>query len=575
MTSALLHWLNGPRTGHGLRFATDNEGWSEHDYRSLATATRALAARLQGCGLARQDVSCLVQPTGPDFVTGLFAIWLAGGTACPIAPPTPFQDDVAYVGHLASIFGVARPVLVLTSPEFQPYVIRALHQAAVTAPVLLSEDLPAPGDCVPVTPAEVALLQFTSGSSGQPRGVEVTAAGLAANISAIRDWLGMEPADGTASWLPLYHDMGLIGCLLTPVINQSTAWLMRPDQFIRDPARWLECLGDGRAVCTASPPFGYAYAVKRVAPGRLAALDFSGWKAAIVGAEPIDARVLRRFEKLVAPLGFRGFLPAYGLAEATLLVTGRRRRDAIRIVHPDWSQTKFGEQVPLQGQATLREVPDGEAHGWLVSCGRSWEGTSVQIIGADETPLTDGHLGEIVVRGPSVAKGYRGDATAGSSRFDGARLHTGDAGFLLNEELFVVGRIGDSLKLRGRTVYVEDLDVKVTTATGLGLGRAVVISSTSQGRPGVALIAEATPGPWVSTALEILRRETGPESFVRIITGSRGLIARGLSGKPRRRHMWQQMQAGCLKGTIVADTSNAEGVPGNAEGVPRPITTES
>jgi fatty-acyl-CoA synthase len=571
MTSALLDWLRVPRRGHGLRFATDDGGWSEHDYPGLAEATRALAARLQRAGLAPQDVSCLVLPTGPGFVTGLFATWLAGGTACPIVPPAPFQEETAYVDHLASIFSAARPVQVLTSPESQPYVIKALDEAALAIPVLLSGDDPAePGDCAPVAPAEVALLQFTSGSSGRPRGVEVTAAGLAANVEAIRDWLGMGPADGTASWLPLYHDMGLIGCLLTPIVNQSTAWLMRPDQFIRDPARWLECLGDGRAVCTASPPFGYAYTVKRVSPSRLAALDFSRWKAAIVGAEPLDPRVLQRFEKLLAPLGFRGFLPAYGLAEATLLVTGRRRGDAIRIVHPDWSQTMFGERAPIQGQATLGEVPDGDAPGWLVSCGRPWEGTSVRILGGGETPLPDGYLGEIAVRGPSVAKGYRGDAAVGSSRFDGGELRTGDAGFLLDEELFVVGRIGDSLKVRGRTVYVEDLDAKVGTATGLGPGRAVVVSSASQGRPGVALVAEAPPGPWVSTALEVLRREIGPEPSIQVITGHRGLIARGFSGKPRRRHMWQQMQAGRLKGTIAADFRETGAVPGGTDPDPSP-----
>jgi fatty-acyl-CoA synthase len=566
----LLHWLQAPRPGHGLRFAHDG-GWSEHDYPGLAEAVRTLAGRLQGSGLAREDVCCLVLPTGPGFVTGLFATWLAGGTACPIAPPAPFQEDTAYVGQLASVFRAARPAQVLTSSGNQPLVDRALGQAALPVPVLLvSDDPPAPGGCRAVAPAEVALLQFTSGSSGRPRGVEVTAAGLAANVAGIRDWLGMGPADGTASWLPLYHDMGLIGCLLTPVVNQSTAWLMRPDQFIRDPARWLECLGDGRAVCTASPTFGYAYTVKRVNPGRLAGLDFSRWKAAIVGAEPLDARVLQRFGQLLAPLGFRGFLPAYGLAEATLLVTGRRRGDAIKIVHPDWSQAAFGERAPLQGQATLGEVSGDDLPGWLVSCGRPWPGTEVRILGAGGTPVPDGHLGEIAVRGPSVAKGYRGGDTVGSSRFDGAELRTGDAGFLLGGELFVAGRIGDSLKVRGRTVYVEDLDVKVRKATGLGPGRAVIVSSASQGRPGVALVAEASPGPWVATALEVLRAEIGPEPSIQVITGSRGLIARGSSGKPRRRHMWQQLQAGRLKGTIAADSGGAGGVPAGTGPHPPP-----
>jgi fatty-acyl-CoA synthase len=571
MTSALLDWLRVPRRGHGLRFATDSGGWSGHDYPSLAAAIRALAARLQGSGLAQQSVSCLVLPTGPDFVTGLFATWLAGGTACPIAPPAPFLEDAAYVDHLASIITAARPVQVLTSPESQPYVVRALDQADLAIPVLSSgDDLPEAGDCAPVGPAEVALLQFTSGSSGRPRGVEVTAVGLAANIEAIIDWLGMGPADGTASWLPLYHDMGLIGCLLTPILNQSTAWLMRPDQFVRDPVRWLECLGDGRASCTASPPFGYAYAAKRASPDRLAGLDFSRWKAAIVGAEPLDPRVLQRFGDLVGPLGFRGFLPAYGLAEAVLLVTGHRRGDAIRIVCPDWSQLTFGGRALLQGDATLTDIPSADAHGWLVSCGRPWPGTTVRILGAAGTPLPDGHLGEIAVLGRSIANGYRGGDSVRSSRFEDGELRTGDAGFLLGEELFVVGRIGDSLKIRGRTVYVEDLDVKVGTATGLGPNRAVVVSSASQGRPGVALIAEAPPGPWVSAALEVLRHEIGSEPSIQVITGRRGLITRGFSGKPRRRYMWQQLQAGRLKGTIAADSCDAFAASDSPDSDPSP-----
>jgi fatty-acyl-CoA synthase len=571
MTSTLLDWLRTPRRGSGLHFATDDGGWSEHDYPSLAGATRALAARLQSAGLAPQSVSCLVLPTGSDFVTGLFATWLAGGTACPIAPPAPFQDTAAYVDHLASIISAARPVHVLTSPESMPYVVRAIDQADLTIPVLSSgEGLAEAGDCTPVEPAAVALLQFTSGSSGRPRGVEITGPGLVANIAAIRSWLNMGPADGTASWLPLYHDMGLIGCLLTPVMNQSAAWLMRPDQFVRDPFRWLECLGDGRASCTASPPFGYAYAVKRTSPDRLAGLDFSRWKAAIVGAEPLDPRVLQRFGDLAGPLGFCSFLPAYGLAEGTLLVTGHRRGEAIRIVRPNWSQLAFGGPAQLQGDANLTEIPSADAHGWLVSCGRPWPGTTLRILGADGAPLPDGHLGEIAVVGPSVANGYRGGDSVGSSRFENGELRTGDAGFLLGAELFVVGRIGDSLKVRGRTVYVEDLDVKVGTATGFGPGRAVVVSSASQGRPGVALIAEAAPGPWVSTALDVLRNEIGPEPSIQVITGSRGLIARGFSGKPRRRHMWQQLQAGRLKGTIAADSRDASAASDSPDSDPRP-----
>jgi fatty-acyl-CoA synthase len=339
------------------------------------------------------------------------------------------------------------------------------------------------------------------------------------------------------------------------VTAQGDLWLMRPDQFVRDPARWLECLSAGKACHTAAPNFGYAYAARRADPARLAGLDLSGWRTAIVGAEPIAASALESFARLAGTCGFsrRAFAPANGLAEATLAVTGVPSGQTPAVARPGWGTMRFGAPVAIERRGELGAADAAGELGWLVGCGPAHPSVNVTVVDRAGLPLPHGHLGEIAVTGASVAAGYHGDrpARSGSTRFAGGALYTGDAGFVLDGELYVVGRMGDSLKIRGRSVYVENLEAKVAAAAGLGLGRCAVVSAAGSGHGGVAVLVEAAAGSWIEAAVQVLDREVGDEHPVTIVSGQRGLIRRTSSGKPRRRYMWEQLHSGGLGGTTV------------------------
>ncbi len=543
----LTGWLTDPSPDSGVYLAHASDGWQYMPYPELAGAARRVAAALAAGGARPGDTVCVLMPTGYPVLSAIYGVWAAGATVCPIVPPS-FQPTEEYVSHVSAIIEQAAPILTITSDKFAPLLGAALarsHQPG--APWVLREGSE---ELEPQPAGELALLQFTSGSTSRPRGVRVSWDNLRANLAVLRRWADLRTGDGIASWLPLHHDMGLIGCLFFAVANQADLWLMRPEQFIQNPLRWLECFGPGKANVSASPSFAFAYAARRVPPERLAELDLSGWRTVCVGAETTDVSALDSFARLAAPAGFSAtvFLPAYGLAENTLGVTSSPRSAPPRIIRPEWSGLRFGEAVPIVEVARVGDAPVAPGSGWLIGHGRpaAEDDVGVWIADEDGKPLPDGHLGEIVVTGTSVAAGYHGGRASGATRFSGGELWTGDGGFFDGGELYVLGRMGDSLKLRGRSVYVEDLDAKVAAAAGLPKGSALAVSGMDRGRAAVAVFAEAPPGPWRDEVMRALREELGPEPVLTVACGARGLIRRTSSGKPRRRHMWQLLQASTL-----------------------------
>jgi acyl-CoA synthetase (AMP-forming)/AMP-acid ligase II len=324
VTSPVLCWLDGAPEDRGIRFADATGGWTMVSYRRLAERTRRTAASLRRAGLVPGDRLAVVARTGPAFVTTFFGALAAGCVPAPLATPAAFQSAGSYAEHLTGALRAAEVAAVAADPDLVPELV----PLASAAPVLDAAAL-AHGADPGITgsapdPDSVALVQFTSGASGTARGVLVPHRALAANVEAIRGWLGMTEVDATASWLPLHHDMGLVGCLLAPVVNRSDLWLMRPEQFLRRPLDFLDCLGANAVRFTAMPAFGLAYLLRRIPAAGLGGLDLSGLRALIVGAERLDPAVLARFDALLAPHGLRStaLRPAYGLAESTLTVTG-------------------------------------------------------------------------------------------------------------------------------------------------------------------------------------------------------------------------------------------------------------
>ncbi|GAB3935042.1 hypothetical protein GCM10027614_09130 [Micromonospora vulcania] len=458
--SPLLSWLERPRSDRGVHFAAAGDDWTFLSYAELADRTRVILAGLRAVGVVPGDVVSVVEPAGPDFVATLFAAMAAGAAPSPIAPPLAFQDREVYGEHVLGLLRAAAPRVVVCATSLTASVEPLAATAGVRRVLCADELAEAAGGArgTVAAPGPLALLQFTSGSSGRARGVQVPHAALAANVTAIRRWLAMTPDDPTASWLPVHHDMGLIGCLVTPVVNTSDLWLMPPEEFVRNPGRYLRCFGARGARLTSMPNFGLEYIARRVRREALTGLDFSDWRAVIVGAERIDAEALRRFCALLIPYGFdpRALLPAYGLAEATLAVTGLPLDELYHAVELRPDRLRLGARaVPDPA-----EPVDGDVETYpVVGCGRPVTGVRVRIVDEAGAPLPDGVVGEIEVHGPSVAQGYVNEAdSASQTTLGGGVLRTADAGFLHDGQLHVLGRLGDSMKVRGRAVFAEDLE---------------------------------------------------------------------------------------------------------------------
>ncbi|MBS2965022.1 AMP-binding protein [Actinocrinis puniceicyclus] len=530
----LLDWLAEPAAGRGLHYADSGDSWTAHPYRDLAQLTLRCAAALGERGVRRGDVVAVMQRSSPGFVAGLFGALAAGATACSMAPPFAFQRTDEYERHISHLLDTARPALIVVDDDAAEHVRGPAARLGLRAPVRFEELIDGISPLTePRQPAETALLQFTSGSSGYSRGVRISAQALQANVTAMRRWLQWPAEYPGTSWLPVHHDMGLIGCLVNIVVTECDGYMMQPDDFIRSPLRYLKCISDNSVRMAAMPNFGLAYILRRVRPGQLDGLRFESLRGVILGAERIDPRVLDGFERLLGPHGFdrRALLPAYGGAEATLAVTGLPLAEGWTVATP-----RQGSDAPAE--------PLG-----VVGCGRPLEGMSVDIVGEDGEPLEDGQVGEITVRGACVATQYVGDpgSSSGTRLGDGV-LRTGDAGFLRDGQLFVLGRLGDGLKVRGRMLFAESLEAELCER-GVPERRATVLLGVRDGAPTAAVVFELPRPEWIGTTLDLLTERLEDADLLAVLV-PRGGLAVTSSGKPRRRVMWQALCAGTLEGRI-------------------------
>jgi acyl-CoA synthetase (AMP-forming)/AMP-acid ligase II len=471
----------------------------ELTYAELARQARRVAALLAD-RLAPGGRAVLVYPPGLEFITAFFGCQLAGVVAVPAYPPAPPGMDASTL-RLRRIACDAGAEAVLTTTGYLAFRDATPELAsAVKVPWLVTDSRRSgdPGSCpVPgADPGALAMLQYTSGSTADPKGVALRHANLMANQRAIQR--AMDSSDRTVgvSWLPMYHDMGLIGFVLHPLFLGIPSYLMSPVHFLERPARWLRAISRFRATISGAPNFAYELCVKRITEPEEAGLDLSSWRTAFTGSEYVRAAPLRRFAERFAGRGMRAsaLYPCYGLAEASLLVTGSAPDAGLRTVLLDGQALGHGTAAP-SGADHPRRVE-------VVSSGRPPEGHEVVIVGPEpEGPLPAGRVGEIWVRGPSVAGGYwnrPGETTSafratlpgrGPEQF----LRTGDLGFLLDGELYVTGRAKEVMVVRGRNVYPQDVEVAAQQADSrarAGCGAAFAIEA--DGAEEVALVQEVS-----------------------------------------------------------------------------------
>ncbi|GGL05633.1 fatty acyl-AMP ligase [Streptomyces flaveus] len=478
-------------------------------YAELDRKARDIASWLQHRGLAGRQV-LLLHPSDLSFVTAFVGCLYAGAVAVPAPLPS---DRERHFERLSRIAADARIGAVLTTAAHADTLrTRLVGRGPHQVPCIATDAGPV-GDAAQwhepaLRPDDLAFLQYTSGSTSAPKGVMISHRNLMANEAAIQRALESTPESCFGSWLPLYHDMGLIGHVLQPLWLGARAALMDPGAFLRRPAGWLEMIGEHGVTIGGGPNFAYDMCVRRVKDADLARLDLSGWERACNGAEPVRADTIEAFTRRFAPAGFRpeAFFPCYGMAETTLLVAGTPRggRPATRTVGT--AALEAGElAAPEPGNPHRRLVSSGVVHA---------EDFEVRIVDPDTArSLAPGRVGEIWLRGPSVADGYwaRPDATVetfgarltdgdddgngGDGGAPGGWLRTGDLGALADGHLYVSGRLKEMILVNGRNIYPHDVESAVRSADpALGTGAAFAVQSARGGRERLVVVQEIT-GP--------------------------------------------------------------------------------
>ena len=463
------------------RFSPEGEQHSQLTYLELDVKARAIAASLQRQGAAGERVLVLC-PSGVDFVAAFFGCIYAGATAVPVHPPVRSR----VVGRVASILRDVDAGFVLATAASQTELKSAVDSLADGNSLRwcavddISGDTAAEWVAPDLDPSTIALLQYTSGSTNTPKGVMVTHANLLHNLETI----ARAGSDDTGVfWLPLHHDMGLIGGALEPLFLGGTSYFMPPEAFIERPMRWLEAMSRHRAAITTAPNFAYELCIERSTPEERAALDLSNWSTAMCGAEPVRAATLHRFADAFASAGFRPetFLPVYGLAEATLLVSAGSKADVPVVRHVDGVAMRENRVVDVE--------PGHPSATSFVGCGRTHHGHEIAIVDPVALqPCRVGEVGEIWLAGGSVAAGYWRRSAETEQTFQaflpdgrGPFLRTGDLGFQLDGELFVTGRLKDLIIIRGRNYYPEDIETHVQDSQpGLLRGRGACFSVTPE-----------------------------------------------------------------------------------------------
>jgi len=507
--------------------------WAE-----LHEDARRAAGRLQALGLAPGDHVALLGPTSRELVTAIQAVWLAGATVVVLPLPMRLTSIEEFVAQTRQRIVNADASIVLLDAQLAEFLVAApgdprtvmLHDV-----VRIGAHTPDRFEASKPDVDALAILQFTSGSTADPKGVMLPHATVGANLDAITIAAALDiERDVLVSWLPLYHDMGLIGLLTLPMTSGTELVLAAPQDFLAAPARWMEWMSTYRGTATAGPNFAYALAARALK--RLDDLDLSAWRLGLNGAEPIDPASVEAFTAAGARHGLDpgSVFCAFGMAEATLAVTFPEPGSGLAVDTVDQRVLETDRYAAPIADATADHARGRR----LARLGRPIPGIEIRIIDPGSgRPMAEREVGELEVRGSSITPGYyrRPDATAAAFRADGW-LRTGDLAYVVDGELVVCGRIKDVIIVAGRNVFPEDVERAVADVDGVRAGNVIAFGVDGRRREGLVVVAESKAedvGEVRTNVARRVREAVGlpPEAVVLVRPGT---LPKTSSGKLQR-----------------------------------------
>jgi 1-acyl-sn-glycerol-3-phosphate acyltransferase len=530
----------------------DQHGEHPLSYQGLLADARAIAAGLAGRGLLPRQTVALMLPTGLDYLASFFGVMLAGGIPVPIYPPARQSQLEDHLTRHARILANAQATFIITVGQAKP--LARILQASVPGlqAILLPAELRRPGapPAYRATATDIAFLQYTSGSTGDPKGVMLTHANLLANIRALGVACRVTADDVFVSWLPLYHDMGLIGAWFGSLYHGIPLVLMSPQAFLARPALWLRTISRHRGTISAAPNFAYALCVRHVGAEAMRELDLSSWRLALNGAEPVSVATVAGFTRQFAACGLspHAMTPVYGLAESSVglafppLDRGPRLEVVDRAAFVD-----AGRCVPAPPQQGNPQAPTLT----LVSCGAALPGHQLRVVDELGRELPERQIGRVEFRGPSATSGYYRNPQATARLCRDSWLDTGDFGCTMEGELFITGRSKDLIKRGGRNIYPYDLEQAIGEVPGIRRGCVAVFASADPASGSERLVVMAETGSQDSAARAALHDKLNKVALDvigvppdAIVLAAPHTVLKTSSGKIRRLACRQLYEAG-------------------------------
>ncbi|WP_205297377.1 fatty acyl-AMP ligase [Candidatus Pantoea multigeneris] len=449
------------------------------DYRTLQQRAIAGAQRLLTLNLNRGDRVALIAETSVGFVEAFFACQYAGLVAVPLAIPMGVGQRASYITKLQGLISSCSPAVIISGDEWVPLI----KSAVVDAPppqILSNEEFNAlPQKDIALTlpaPDDIAYLQYTSGSTRFPRGVIITQRSVMSNLQVIsHDGIKLRAGDRCVSWLPFYHDMGLVGFLLTPVATQLSVDYLRTQDFAMRPMQWLKLISKNGGTVSVAPPFGYELCLRRSNEKELAELDLSGWRVAGLGAEPIPPALLQQFGEHFSAVNFnsQAFMPCYGLAENTLAVSFFDGESATSVNMVDRDELEYHGRAVEPGKNTRFTSA-------FVNCGKALPGHGIEIRNEAGAAVAERRVGHIFISGPSLMSGYFRDSASQNQIAATGWMDTGDLGYLLDGNLYVTGRKKDLIIIRGRNIWPQDIEYVAESEPEIRSGDAIAFVTDEQ-----------------------------------------------------------------------------------------------